>query len=55
MAGPLQFITDHSKVVVLLRFLLPAFGVRVSMTFHFTRVYIIFRSTCVAEWPHVGK
>ena len=31
--------------------LLPVFGVRVSVTFHFTCVHIIFSSAWVVEWP----
>ena len=35
--------------------LLPVFGVRVSVTFHLTCVYIIFILGSVAEWPPFGK
>ena len=35
--------------------LLPAFGVRVSVTFHLTRVHIIFSSVWIAVWPPFGK
>ena len=31
--------------------MLPDFGVKVSVTFHLTCVYIIFSSVWVAEWP----
>ena len=35
--------------------MLPVFGVRVSVTFHFTCVHIIFDSVWVAEWHPFGK
>ena len=35
--------------------LLPAFGVKVSVTFHLTCVYIIFCSDWIAVWPPLGK
>ena len=31
------------------------FGVRVSVTFHFMCVHIIFSSVLVTEWPPFGK
>ena len=34
---------------------LPDFGVRLSVTFHFICVHIIFSSVSVAEWPPFGK
>ena len=36
-------------------FSVTCFGVRVSVTFHFMCVYIIFSSVWVAEWPPFGK
>ena len=38
---PQSFITDRSKAVVLVRFSVACFGVRVSVTFHVMYVYII--------------
>ena len=53
--GPQYFIIDRSKAVVLLWFSVACFGVRVSVTFHLTRVHIIFSSVSVAEWPPFWK
>ena len=53
--APQLFITDLSKAVVLLWFSVTCLGVRVSVTFHFTCVHIIFSSVLVAEWPPFGK
>ena len=50
-----EFIIDRSKEVVLLRFSFACFGVRVSATFHFMCVHIIFSSVSVAKWPPFGK
>ena len=35
--------------------MLLVFGVRVSVTFQFTCVHIIYSSVLVAEWPPFGK
>ena len=51
----LQFITDHSKAVVLLWFSVAGFGVRVPVTFHLMYIHIILSSVWVAEWPPFGK
>ena len=53
--NPSKFITDRSKAVVLLWFSVVRFGVRVSVTFHLTCVYIGFGSVWVSEWQPFGK
>ena len=41
---PHLFITDRSNAIVCCGYLLPVLGVRVSVTFHLTCVYIILSS-----------
>ena len=55
VVAPQLFITDLSKAVVLLWFSVACFGVRVSMTYHFMCVHIIFSSVSVAECSASGK
>ena len=49
LSGPQYFITVRSKDVVFLLFSVACFDVRVSVTFHFICVHIIFSSVSVAE------
>ena len=58
-----NFLKNARKIVLLtlflkisfIVFLLPVFGVRVSVTFHLTCVHNIFSLVWVAEWPPFGK
>ena len=51
--APELFITDRSKAVVLSRFSVSCFCVRVLVTFHLMCAHIIF--SLVWEWPPLKK
>ena len=50
-----QVIHNRSKAVVLMRFSVACFGVRVSVLFHPMFVHYTISSVWVAEWPPFGK
>ena len=53
--GPLEFVTDRSKALVLTWLSVACFGVRGSVMFHLMIVHYTFSSVKVAEWTPFGK
>ena len=45
-----HILRGHAKAVVCCGFMLPVFGVRVSVTFHLTCIYIISSPEPKAHW-----
>ena len=52
---PSNFVTDHSKAVVLMWFSVACFGVRVSVMFQLMFVHYTFSSVSVAGRPPFWK